>query len=208
MSDENATPNHDAQPRPAAPAGTPPIGQMACPLADMNPLLKGRLVLVAGLILVLMGRGGCGKLAQSAARSRDAKAKLVRNSFDDECYDAKAKLERKIRDLRLKNKPNDKDKDRLRAYEKELNQLEAKQRAERIALQEGKWRRLENAARDAQIKLLKGAYWHQWLFIIGVIVLAAGLFMVTAAAHGAEKIIFLIVLAVMTLGAFFGAGMM
>lgn len=177
----------------------------------------GRPVLMVGLLLVLLARG-CDTVGRRAVQRSSAKLALAKSTFDDE-YQARQiglrqdieLIDEEIEKIQAKDERSDADnarieqrrEDRSKAQER-LSNLREEQQKEQQSLERTTWRRLEIAARDAQVENQISGYWREMLFVFGSIVLAFGLLVVSWTAEGAERWICLMMLAIITFSLYVG----
>jgi predicted Zn finger-like uncharacterized protein len=146
----------------------------------------GRLLLLAGFVLVLLSRGGDSVgmrgVAASAARLNDARAE-----FED-------KWDRKESEL---GELSSEGLERRRALRDEKNK-------ERRRLERDEWADLRSDARKAGSAYVIWSYWREWLFLVGTLALAVGLVVVGFGGCLPEKIACLLMLLVLTVSLYIG----
>jgi len=166
-------------------------------LSQRGPLLVGsQIVLGLGLLLVLSSRG-CESLAARNVAALQAQIKLSQSHFDDTWEAKRQTLEDQIQTYMAKETLSAADRDeltRLRDQQKKSVEDAAKQRKD---LERGEWHELGIAARDADAEALTSAYWHQFWFTVGTILLAFGLLAVGFNGQGAERWICLAMLVIL-----------
>lgn len=161
-------------PHPAAKSGGPGPTGACCRGAGL-----GKLLLVGGLVMVVLARGGGGIIDRSADRAKAGLAE-ARSTFSEEWQD---KFEG-VDDAQ------------------ERRRLEEGRDSARAELTTGKWRRLERAAAHAANRELIWRYWLQWVFVAGAIALMLGLCAVGFGGSGAERTVCLVMIAIITFSIF------
>ena len=200
-----ASPAHPAPPKPPpkperpAPAPAPvPVTREAVPapaegeaaglgrsLARLRgPLALGKLAVLVGLVVVLLARGG-GVISSLGVARAQAKTSLARSDFDAE-WQARIQAARKDKDT------------------KKVASLQAARDKTRAELTDGEWADLDRAARNASTNQKILVYWLEWLFWLGSIVLVIGLLLVAFYGTGAERVVCLIMIAVITFSIYVG----
>jgi hypothetical protein len=160
----------------------------------------GRPMLGLGLVLVLLARG-CDSIGQrgvESAHSRLSDASLfVTAPYDREIR----RYDQKIKTLEKAEKPDakaidDAKESRKKQQEKRKDALETFQ-AETLP-------ELQLAAATAAASNISWAYWREWLFVLGAIALTLALLGVSWIAEGAERMVCLIMLAIIAFSIFIG----
>ena len=154
-----------------APRSTSPV---ASPDSPRTPglLSLGKFLLIVGLGLVVCARGGNAIGQRGVAKAR-ARLESAKNDFND-------KWKRKLA------KTSDSRKTRLLTAEKSL---ESKKR------EADDWLDLQASANNAKTNNIAWGYWREWLFVIGSAMLVMGCLSVGFYGTGAERIICLVVIA-------------
>lgn len=183
-----------AEPAASAPAKAEPEVPIASPAGGMLASLLGpwpascgrvtlvaRVLLLAGLVLVLLSRG-CDSIGNRAVLRASAKQQHVENEFRD-------KWDRQIN----------------AANPSEMSGLREKMSKERAELEKDDWAELKSAARDASSSNAMWGYWREWMFLAGTIVLVLGL-VGTAFTSGVlvERILCLLMMAIITFSIYIG----
>ena len=174
-------------PAPQAPTGAPaaPAPAPAPPVSRLGgPAMLGKLLILSGLVLVLLARGGHTISTRGVARAQ-AKESLARTDFNDDW------------DNRIQEAREDKD-------TKKVTSLQAAKTEEQAKLTKGEWRDLKRDARDASTHQKVLAYWLEWLFWLGSIVLVVGLLLLAFYGTGAERMVCLIMIAIITFSLYVG----
>jgi len=143
---------------------------------------------MAGLVLVVLARG-LGSLFVLAAARTQAKLVMDPATFDDRWAD---RIEKETDEFTGADKTQ------------RLAELHKKRDEDRNKLLKGEWRDLK---RDAEYAASRGrirAYWLEWIFVIGAMALTFGLVTVALRGAGAERIVCLIMIAIITFSLFVG----
>jgi hypothetical protein len=143
----------------------------------MEHVIRNAKVLVAvGLVLVVFTRG-CDSLGARAVKRADAQYRLARQRLDH-------RYDKRIED----------------AEGEELTDLreERTEALEDIEEDEGRHAQLASSKYDSK------AYWYEWGFLLGSIVLVLGLLGVGYGGNGAERLVALIMLAIITFSIYVG----
>ncbi len=144
----------------------------------MKPI--GYILLVLGLVAVLAARGMDNLAARQVARAQ-AKVNAAEADFNDN-------WEKKLEDAKSEERS---------ARMEERNK-------ERERLEKGDWRDLKVAARNVKTHNDLNGYWFEMAFVIGAVLLALGLLIVGTQGVGAERVICLVMLAIITFSLFIG----
>lgn len=145
-----------------------------------RPAAVGKLLVLIGLSVVLLARGGNIVAARGVDRAK-AKRKHAENQFAD-------KWQEKIEN----------------AKPAERSKLNKERTAEQQKLTKGEWRTLTRDARDAEVNKDIYGYWLAWLYVIGSIALVVGLLLVAFHGTGAERLVCLIMIAIITFSIYVG----
>ncbi len=172
------------------------------PLQAYGQIL-GQPLLLVGLILVIFARG-CDNLGVRMAAADKARSDLTQNRFGDEWEAKRLPLEEELDQLRDKEKPTSKDRERRQEINEELSDLQDAERKERREKQRGEWRDLRIAARDASSYNRMWGMWREYGFIIGSVLLSVGLLACGFSGSGAERWICLILLAIILFSVYVG----
>jgi len=184
---------------PQATLATPPRvpRSLAWPPWLRNSLYLGRPLVMLGLLLVL-GARGCDALGKRNVEGAKARELLAEKKFEDTWDEKRGKIEDRIKRLSDAETSTEESSKELSKAREELSKLRDDQQKEKAALGRGAWRDLKIKARDAAAKNQISAYWRECTFILGTILLAFGLMIVSWSAQGAERWISLIILAIIT----------
>ena len=144
----------------------------------------GKIIVLAGLTLVVFARG-CNSVGARGVARAEAKVEQAKNEFEDDWQD------------RIRAAEKDKD-------TKRVNELRKDKQKELGDLNAGEWLELSRDARDAAIGNRMNAYWLEWLFVFGSIVLVVGLMLVGFYGSRAERIACLVVLGIMAFSIYIG----
>lgn len=172
-------------PTPQAPAGAPRF------LGRFEPtraLRLGRVLLMAGLVLVVLARGMETITIRGAARLH-AKAAYEPVVFDEAWAD---KIKAATKDLHEPERG------------KQIKELQDKRNAERAELVEGDWQNLKRADDHAVERGTMRIYWLEWVFLLGALALTFGVVTVASLSSGPERTICFILIAVLAFSVFVG----
>ena len=192
-----------------------------------DDLLRAKILLAAGLVLVLLTRG-CDSIGRRGISRANAKLTDAMRGFEDEYGEQFNRLDKeeqmvaeeierldslidKEKDAdakeRLVEKRSKKDKaaatQRTKIGERRT-ELTTKRRREERQLTYGDWRDLRIDARDAAVTNDMRGYWREWVFVIGSICLMIGCILVGFKGSGAERLICLIMIAIVTFSIYVG----
>ena len=145
-----------------------------------GPAAVGKILVLVGLALVLLAKGGDTIGARAVDRAK-ARKTIAQNEFNDQW---EGKLEA--------------------AKPEERAKLQQEKRKEEADLAKAQWRQLDRGARDAQVDRDIHAYWLAWTYVGGSIVLVAGLLFVGFYGTGAERMVCLIMIAIITFSLYVG----
>lgn len=175
-----------AAPTAPAPAPMPPQQPMA-PRPPRQPFLPpglgftavtfGKLMILFGLTVVIFARGCNGIQSRGVGRA-SAKLSEEKNDFEDRWDD--------------KMRPFLKDRTKMTSLSKEKADEEQRYR------QSSSWLKLMRSARDADVSRRILAYWMEWIFVIGSVLLGLGLLVVGFYGKGAERTACLVMLGILT----------
>ena len=165
--------------------------------------IVGRPMLAVGLILVLLSRG-CDSVGNRGVGRAKAKAQKVRTEFKDEWDAERTVLENKIKAIEDKEEAAPEDSKEIAKIREQLTNLTGDQQKARQKLEEGKWRDLDIDARDAAVDNRINGYWREIFFVFATVVLAVGLLAVSWVAEGTERMVCLIMLAILTFSIYIG----
>jgi hypothetical protein len=160
----------------------------------------GRPMMAVGLVLVLFSRG-CdviGERGVEKARANLASATLEATAGFDKAI---RKYDQTIKKLEKAEKPDSTAIDDAKKSRK--NQVEKRDEA----LEKFQTETLPDLQYSASVAASSNvwwAYWREWVFVISAIVLTIGLMAVSSIAQGAERLVCLIMLAIITFSIFIG----
>lgn len=167
-------------PRSNGSTGSQIMAALNCSFLPAGVVKIARLVMVAGLLIVL-GARGCSSISSQGVVRAGAKIDAARAEFDD-------KWNQKIADA----KPEDKFKlqdDKMKEQEK---------------LEKNEWKDLRADARDARTGFATGGYWREIAFVTGTLAFAAGLLLVGVGGVGFERIACLVLLVIIVFSVYIG----
>jgi hypothetical protein len=171
--------------------------------------LSGLACVVIGLILVVFARG-CESLSSDSAAAAQARYTLAQNEFTAEWEDDRNQLrdtiEDKQKELEDVETPAQADEIRKEIEDAQKNleeKNEDEQRARRNK-ERGEWKELRRNSENAQLNRTLGSYWRELLFIMGTVVLVVGLLTVGFSGEKHERLVCLILIAIITISVFMG----
>ncbi|NQU25025.1 MAG: hypothetical protein HQ567_27380 [Candidatus Nealsonbacteria bacterium] len=165
--------------------------------------MVGRPMLAVGLILVLLSRG-CDSIGNRGVGRAQAIASKVRTEFKDGCDSDRTKLDNQIKAIQDKDEPTSEDSKNIAKLREDLSNLTGEQQKAQQKLEEGKWRDLDIDARDAAVDNRISGYWREVFFVFSTVILAIGLLAVSWIAEGTERMVCLIMLAILTFSIYIG----
>lgn len=168
-----APPPQPARESRAARAGQQ-LGKAATATAAWTQSLRQRLqggsIILLGLLLVLLARG-CESISERGVARSKARAKLAVADFESYYASRRAALETQRKALQ---EDGGRFQD-LTAVENRITELDEQEAKEKDKLQDGRWLRLDEAAKTAQDRHDAASYWRQWLLLAGAAVLTFSL---------------------------------
>ncbi len=165
--------------------------------------MAGRPMLAVGLILVLLSRG-CDSIGNRGVGRAQAKAQKVQTEFQDNWEADRTELENQIKTIQDKEEPAPEDSKNIADLRKQLSDLTTDQQKARQKLEQGKWRDMGIVARDAAVNNRINGYWREIFFVFATVILAVGLLAVSWVAEGTERMVCLIMLAILTFSIYIG----
>ena len=157
-------------------------------------------MLLMGLVLVLCARG-CDALGSRAITRATGYYEMAQNRFADRYEAQRLSIQRQLQDL---EGSDDAARDRRQQLSEQLTELRDDEREERARLETGEWRELRLASRDARVNNMVSGYLYEVLFVLGTVVLAIGLIALGFSSDGPERLICLIMLAIITFSVYVG----
>jgi len=126
--------------------------------------------------------------------------RLIEQSRRAEDPSERAKVEKELEDLQEDWKDDQQTEGEQRVeLQRQLEELKDKQRISERVFTNGEYRKLDAAAKEAFAKKSIRAYWWEMLFLVSSLIFALGLLMVSWSAQGAERLVCLIMLAIIAL---------
>jgi len=171
-----------------------------CPCVEVSKV-AGRPALALGLVLVLLARG-CDMIEKRGIERAAAKAQVVEAQFEDPWNKQRSDLERKIATLQEKENPAPEDTKELQDDRNSLRDLDKSRQKALRTFEATTLQDVKIASRDAAANYHMGAYWWQMLFVLGAVILAVGLLMVSSIAQGAERWVALSMIVIITFSLF------
>lgn len=165
--------------------------------------LVGRPMLAIGLILVLLSRG-CDSIGNRGVGRAQAIAQKVRTEFQDDWDTTRTEVENAIKEIQDNDEPTPEDSEALTENQKKLANLNKDQQKARQKLERDDWRQLDIDARDAAVDNRISGYWREVFFVFATVILAIGLLVVSWIAEGTERMVCLIMLAILTFSVYIG----
>ncbi len=168
-------------------------------LRRMSP---SKLVLFAGLMIVLFAKGSDSVSGRYVDRL-GALETLSQSSFDDQWLVQREGFEQELVEISGRDPVEEGDAKRREEIHKELKEI-ANKRADALPAFERKSRAQKRATRDAVANQQASRYWSGLAFVFGTLLLSCGLLVVGFTGSGSERIICLIMLAIITFSIFVG----
>ncbi|MBS3734600.1 MAG: hypothetical protein KGY99_06700 [Phycisphaerae bacterium] len=159
-----------------------------------STLTPGKIAVGVGLLLVLLGRG-CDSIASRGVLRANARADNIKAEFDGD-------WEPKMREARDAISDADNVEQRSKARER-LEKVEKEKSEARKDIQED-LDKARSKARIAATSAAMRAYWYEWMFVIGSIVLVAGLLTTAASGTWPERIVCFVMLAIIAFSIYIG----
>lgn len=157
-----------------APKSTSPVARLDSQRTS-GMLSLSKILLIAGLVLVVFARG-CNSIGhRGLARTRD-KLDSAKNKFNH-------KWKRKLAKT---------------TNSSEIGKLKAEKDYESKELENDKWLDLQASADNAKTNNILWSYWREWVFVIGSILLVVGCLSVGFYGAGAERVVGLVIIALIT----------
>jgi hypothetical protein len=129
---------------------------------------------------------------------------LARAKFKAKWEDKRAKIERELLDLSQKEDRSKADREREQELSKDRRELRSEQSKEEGKLALGAWRDLQRAVTYASARNNIRSYWRQVVFVLGTLLTAFGLMIVSSTAEGAERWVCLVGLAILAVSIYIG----
>ena len=142
----------------------------------------GKLLVLFGLSVVIFARG-CNGIQSRGVDRAQAKLSEAKNEFEDRWDD-------KMRPF-LKDKPK-------------IDTLNEEKSAEDLRFRQTEWLKLIRSARDVDVRQRILAYWMEWIFVLGSVLLGLGLLTVGLYGKGAERTACLVMLGILTFSIYVG----
>jgi hypothetical protein len=169
-------------------------------LGTNDPVLRyrGYVAVLVGLVLVILARG-CDSIGNRNVARRQAQVKLATADFNQK-WDAKDRdISRKIDALRASEKP---DPELMNKYVEQQTKLATQRAEERHRLEQDDWQDLRFDADNAAARNVTNAYWREWFFLFGAVILAVGLVVMSLTSPGPERWIAMVMLAIIVFSIF------
>ncbi|MEX0866077.1 MAG: GYF domain-containing protein [Pirellulales bacterium] len=160
-------------------------------------------LLMVGIVLVVFARG-LDSLGNRGVARMKAKSAAAVDQFNDDWEARRLALEARIEAIREQEAPSERDAQRLDELLEQQAELTEQRAAARQEAERTTWRNWQIAARDAERNNAMWAYWREWLFVLGSILLTCGLLSVGFHGGGSERMICLIMLAIITFSLYVG----
>ncbi len=157
---------------------------------------------VAVGLLWALGARGCDSLATRSAVRLEAKAALAEAQFEERWAANQAAWEQQQRQLQAKSNRSAVEEQQLQRMADQLAALNRQRQEEQLALRDGAWRRLANAARRAKLSQQDWSFWREICFFSGAVVMAIGAIAMTWLGRDEDRWLASLLLAALTLGIF------
>ena len=171
--------------------------------------LSGLACLLMGLVLVLLARG-CDALAVHSAAASQARYTLEQNEFNAEWEDRRNELSEDIEETKKKldeaETPSETDKLRteLDDAQKKMDEYVEDEQRTRRNKERGEWKELRRDAENARASRILSQFWRELLFVLGTVILVVGLLTVGFGGEKHERLICLIMIAIITFSVYVG----
>jgi hypothetical protein len=162
------------------------------------------MLIMVGLLLVI-GARGCEVMAGHSARSTANEYTLAVAEFDNDASSNEASINSRIEALEEKEEKSADDNTAISDLQKKLNEMHDENRKEKRKLAATDWRELQHDARVASASLDSSRWRYAAMFLLGSLVLMAGLVTVGFTGTGAERMVCLIMIAIITLALYGGS---
>ena len=149
----------------------------------LSAVALGKVLILAGLTLVVLARGGDRIAARGVDRAK-AKAELAPAEFN------------RLWDARIQEAQAEGDNKAVQGFRDS--------KAKKMKDLRDQWRELSDEAALAAIHNRINGYWLEWLYTLGSIVLAVGLLLLGFYGAGTERAVCLVMLAILTFALFVG----
>jgi hypothetical protein len=171
--------------------------------------LSGLACLVVGLVFVVLARG-CDAWALHSALAVEARFQVEQSEFHHQWEDRRSDLNHRIENLR--NERNDGDTpaeiqsidSEINDLQKELNKVAEDEQLARRNKERGDWKHLKRKAQDAKARHTISQVWRELFFVLGTVVLSIGLLTVGFTGEQHERVICLIMIAIITFSIYVG----
>lgn len=195
MAEETTTTHHDS----GSAGPTPPFD----PIDYLRPWAN--ILVLLGLLLVLVARG-CGTMSAYSAQAAAGKAEVRLDEMQFEHNQEEEKIKADIREIDEMKEPSDSDRERKKEYEEKLREVEKENREELGEFRRGDYAELQHDAKVAKNELAGSRWWSELWFLLGAIILTAGLITIGFTRAGPERMVALIIIAIIALYLFGGGG--
>lgn len=174
--------------------------------AKKGLLLVGRVFLGLGLVSVILSRG-CDVVAVRAVEQANSRLKLEQLEFEEKWDKQENELQRKLDDIRQKEKPEPNDAAQVANLNEQLSKLRKDRSRATELFRQTTLRDLQFAATQASYSHAIGSYWRAVLYVFGSLLLAIGLISASATADGAERWVYLAAMVILMFSLYvFGMG--
>lgn len=171
--------------------------------------MTGLACLLVGLIFVLLAKG-CDSLSAHSAAISQAKYTLAQNEFNAEWEDSRAKwmetIEDKQKELDKAETPTESEKIRedIADAQKKLDEVNEDEQRARRSKERGEWKELKRDSENAQHNRTLSQFRWELLFVLGSLVLVVGLLIVGFAGEKHERLVCLVLIAIITISIYMG----
>ena len=166
-------------------------------------LVAGRRMLALGLLLVLFTRG-CDVIGNRGVDRLRQKAELITAQFADNWDQRRMDIDKKLKAIQEKESPTPEDSKLRDDLNKSLTDLLKDRRKAEETFQTTTLHDYTLAARDAAASNRIWAYWREIFFVLSTIILAMGLLVASWTAEGAERWVYLVMLAIIMFSVYIG----
>ncbi|MCC7193744.1 MAG: hypothetical protein IT444_13290 [Phycisphaeraceae bacterium] len=172
-------------------------------LGTDDPVLRyrGYVAILVGLVLVILARG-CDSIGGRNVARLQAKYRLATTDFDEKWDSEERDVTRKIDAMMSSTEPGQVDPKLLDELRKQQSTLATDRSRERRSLESGKWAEMRHDADTAAARNNASAYWRECFFVIGAVILAVGLVVMSVTTPGPERWVALVMLAIIVFSIF------
>lgn len=172
-------------------------------LGTNDPALRyrGYIAILVGLVLVILARG-CDSIGNRNVARMQANVRLATADFDEKWDRQERDVAQKIDALMSSTEPGQVDPKLLDELRKRQSDLATQRAKDRRGLEADKWQAMRHDADTAAARNTARAYWRECFFVIGAVILAVGLLVMSVTTPGPERWVALVMLAIIVFSIF------